>query len=458
MIYQPHPYQRDRTDFLINTPAAGLFLPPGLGKTVIALTAINTLRYDRFAVHKVLIIAPKTVAEATWQVEDAKWDHLRHLRISTVLGTAKQRIRALNTPADVYVTGRDNVKWLVDYYRNAWDFDMVILDESTSFKNSRAERFKALRLVRNRINRVVALTGTPASNGYTDLWAQVYLLDLGTRLGRTLTAYRDAFFDPDKRSRTQLYSWRVKDGAADRIEAAIGDICVSLRAEDYLTLPDLITDDIPVVLDAAAQKAYKTLERDLLLTLPDGEITAMTAGVLTGKLLQMCSGALYDADRRVHEIHTAKIDALLELIEQLQGEPCLIFYGYQHDKDRIQRALAGNGLRVRVYQSADDQKAWNNGEVDVLLAHPASCAYGLNLQDGGRHIVWFALTWSSEQYTQAIGRLHRQGQQRTVIVHRLIVCGGMDETVRDALEAKGAAQDALMAALDARRREVLADV
>lgn len=450
MIYKPYPYQQYCAARIVADAAVGLFLDMGLGKTVITLDAINTLRYDRWAVQRVLIIAPKKVAEGTWAKEAQKWEHLRHLRVSVVMGSQQKRLRALATPADVYVINRDNVAWLVDYFKNAWPFDMVVLDESSSFKNSQSKRFKALKLVRSRINRLVELTGTPASNGLIDLWAQIYLLDGGARLGRTLGQYRERFFDPDKRSRTQIFSYTPKDGSMEYIQQAIGDICVSMKAEDYLSLPDQIFDDVPVVLNDKARKAYRQLERDLLLELDEGQITATSAGVLTGKLLQLCNGAVYDSEKRPLTIHSCKVEAFMEVLEQLNGQHCLVFYNFQHDRDRLLEALAPLGLRVRVYQNAEDEDAWNAGEIDVLLAHPASCAYGLNLQNGGHHIVWFGLTWSLEQYEQANKRLHRQGQRHPVIVHHLVVQGGMDEDVIESLRAKGDTQEALMDALKAR--------
>lgn len=450
MIYEPYPYQQYCAARIVADAAVGLFLDMGLGKTVITLDAINTLRYDRWAVQRVLIIAPKKVAEGTWTKEAQKWEHLRHLRISAVLGSQQKRLRALATPADIYVINRDNVAWLVDYFKNAWPFDMVVLDESSSFKNSQSKRFKALKLVRSRINRLVELTGTPASNGLIDLWAQIFLLDGGARLGRTLGQYRERFFDPDKRSRTQIFSYTPKDGSMEYIQQAIGDICVSMKAEDYLNLPDRMFDDVPVVLDDKARKAYRQLERDLLLELDEGQITAASTGVLTGKLLQLCNGAVYDSEKRPLAIHNCKVEAFLEVLEQLNGQHCLVFYNFQHDRDRLLAALEPLGLRVRVYQSAADEDAWNAGEIDVLLAHPASCAYGLNLQNGGHHIVWFGLTWSLEQYEQANKRLHRQGQRHPVIVHHLVVQGGMDEDVIESLRAKGDTQEALMDALKAR--------
>lgn len=417
---------------------------------MITLTAIDELRYNRWAVQKVLVVAPKKVAEGTWSKEAGKWEHLRRLRISLVCGSQQKRLRALATPADVYVINRDNVAWLVDYFKNAWPFDMVVLDESSSFKNWRSQRFRALKLVRSRIKRLVELTGTPSSNGLIDLWAQIYLLDSGERLGKTIGQYRERFFDPDKRNRTTVFSYAPKDGSLEYIQQAIGDICVSMKSEDYLDLPECIYDEVPVVLDAPAARAYRQLERELLLETEEGTITAGAAGVLTGKLLQLCNGAVYDSDRRDIEIHRCKIEAFLEVLEQLGGQHALVFYNFQHDRDRLLKALESSGLRVRVYQNTVDEDAWNAGEIDVLLAHPASCAYGLNLQNGGHHIVWFGLTWSLEQYEQANKRLHRQGQQHPVVMHHLVVQGGMDEDVMDALHRKGDTQDALMAALKAR--------
>jgi SNF2 family DNA or RNA helicase len=453
--YEPYAYQHYCTERIIGAAALGLFLDMGLGKTVITLTAINELRYNRWAVQRVLIVAPKKVAEGTWSKEAGKWDHLRHLRVSLVCGSQQKRLRALSTPADVYVINRDNVDWLVHYFKNAWPFDMVVLDESSSFKNSQSKRFKALKLVRSRINRLVELTGTPSSNGLIDLWAQIFLLDGGERLGKTLGQYRERFFDPDKRSRTQIYSYAPKEGSMEYIQQAIGDICISMKAEDYLDLPERIYDEVPVVLDGPAAKAYKQLERELLLETDEGTVTAGTAGVLTGKLLQLCNGAVYDADRQALDIHKCKLEAFMEVLEQLNGQPALVFYNFQHDRDRLLAALEPLGLRVRVYQSPQDEDDWNAGDkIDILLAHPASCAYGLNLQDGGHHIIWFGLVWSLEQYDQANKRLHRQGQRFPVVIHLLVVQGGMDEDVIVALQHKGDVQGALMDALRVRIKKV----
>ncbi len=450
MIFNPYPYQQFCIDNIIYNHAVGLFLDMGLGKTVITLSAVHDLRYNRWEVMKPLIIAPKKVAEATWTTEAKKWDHLNMMRVVPVLGTEQQRLRALSTPADLYVINRENVKWLVDHFKNAWPFDMVILDESSSFKNASSQRFKALKLVRSRIKRIVELTGTPSSNGLEDLWAQIFLLDGGARLGKTLGAYRDRYFIPGKRNRTTIFSYEPKEGSFEMIKQAISDICISMKSSDYLTLPDVIHSDIPVALDSRARKAYADLETDLLLQVDEDTITAGSAGVLTGKLLQLCNGAIYDADKRAVKVHDCKIDAFLELVEQLNGQHALVFYNFQHDRDRLVEALAKYNLNVRVYSRAKDEIDWNNGEIDILLAHPASCGYGLNLQQGGHHAIWFGLTWSLEQYEQANKRLHRQGQEHPVVIHHLIVQGGMDEVVLDALQNKSDMQNALMDALRVR--------
>lgn len=452
MKFIPHSYQRYAIERILSDPFLGLFLDMGLGKTVITLTAVYELRYHRWAVGRCLVVAPKKVAEATWSSEARKWDHLRDMRIIPVLGSASRRIRALHTPGDVWVINRENIPWLVDYYRNAWPFDMVVLDESSSFKNHQSKRFKALRLVRPRIRRLLELTGTPAPNGLEDLWAQIFLLDGGARLGRTISSYRDAFFTQDYAHPGQQYrTYSPQEGADVRIRAAISDICVSMKAEDYLELPDYIEDVVPVALDAKAKRAYDKMERDMLLEVDDQTITAGTAAVLNGKLLQLCSGAVYDSEGAVVEVHRCKIEACLEVVEQLNGAHALVFYWFQHERDRLLEALSGTGLRVRVYRGAEDERAWNAGEVDLLLAHPASCGYGLNLQSGGHHAIWFGYpNWALEIYQQANKRLHRQGQQYPVIGHHLVVQGGMDEAVVAALHEKGDTQEALMQALKAR--------
>jgi SNF2 family DNA or RNA helicase len=450
MKFIPHAYQLYCINRLITDTVLGLFLDMGLGKTVITLTAINDLKYNRFDISKVLVIAPKKVAETTWSKEAAKWDHLKLLRVVSVLGTAKQRIKALNTPGDVYVINRENVPWLVEYYRNAWPFDMVVPDEFSSFKNHQAKRFKALTWVRPHITRIVGLTGTPAPNGLLDLWSQIYLLDMGQRLGTRITHFRERYFEPDQRDRERVFSYAPKPGADEAIHNLIGDICVSMKAEDYLELPDCITVNVPVVLDPKAKAAYSKLEKEALLQVDEKTIDAGTAAVLTNKLLQLCNGAVYDENRQVAEIHQCKIEVFMELVEGLNGAPALVFYNFQHDLARIHKALAGTCLRVRELSGSQDEDDWNARQIDILLAHPASCAYGLNLQAGGNHVIWFGLNWSLELYQQANKRLHRQGQTEKVIVHHLVVEGGVDEDVIAALEDKSATQDKLMNALKAR--------
>lgn len=448
--FVPHAYQRYCINRLLTDEVLALFLDLGLGKTVITLTAINDLKYNRFAINKALVVAPKKVAEATWTTEAEKWEHLKLLRVIPVLESEQKRIRALNTPADVYVINRENVPWLVEYYRNSWPFDMVVLDELSLFKNHQAKRFKALTWVRSHIKRIVGLTGTPAPNGLMDLWAQIYLLDRGERLEKYITHYREKYFEKNYNG----FGYTPKPGAEEVIHQKIADICISMKAEDYLELPDCVTNIIPVVLDDRAKKLYRRMERDLLLEIGDAEITAASAAVLTGKLLQLCNGALYDDKRRVHEIHDCKIEAFLELIEQLNRKPTLVFYTYQHDLARLKKALVKTGLRVRELRTSQDQMDWNAGKIDVMLAHPASAAYGLNLQDGGNHVVWFGLTWSLELYQQANGRLYRQGQKQKVIIHHLVVQDGMDEEVMAALEQKSTTQDRLLESLKARIERV----
>ncbi|MCF2651831.1 DEAD/DEAH box helicase [Anaeromassilibacillus senegalensis] len=450
MKYTPHPYQAYCESRIVDTPALALWLEMGLGKTAIVLSAINELKYNRFEICRALVIAPKKVAEATWQHEAQKWDHLKHLRFSTVLGSTAQRIRAVNTPADVYVINRDNVCWLVDYYRNAWPFDMVILDEATSFKSQQAKRWKALKAIRPHIGRIVELTGTPSPQSLLDLWPQIFLLDQGQRLGKSIGQFRERYFNPDKRNATTVFTYKPKDGTEQAIQNLIGDICISMRSEDYLDLPDLLTDVTPVVLDARADRLYRQLEKEALLQVEEDVINAGTAAVLTNKLLQLCDGAVYTDEHDVLEVHNCKLEAFLELVEELGDEHALVFYNFQHDRDRLQRALEKSGLRVRVYTGPADEQDWNAGKIDILLAHPASCAYGLNLQQGGRHVIWFGLNWSLELYQQANKRLHRQGQEKPVIVHHLVVQGGMDEDVMKALYEKTDTQNALMDALKAR--------
>jgi len=405
-------------------------------------------------INKTLIIAPKKVAEATWQKEQKKWEHLKLLRISTVLGSQTKRIQALCEPADIYIINRENVKWLVDYYRNDWPFDTVITDEFSSFKSSNSQRFKALKAVRPHIKRIYGLTGTPAPNGLVDLWAQIYLLDQGERLGKFITHFRARYLEPDKRSQTQIFSYKPKQGSEEAIHEAISDICLSMKADDYLDLPDLIYNTIPVVLDSKAQKAYETLEKEMLLSIDETEIDVASAAALTNKLAQLSNGAVYDTERNVKEIHTCKLEAFSELIEGLQGKSALVFYNFQHDRDRIIKMLSKTKLRVRQLKTKQEEDDWNAGEIDILLAHPASAAYGLNLQDGGNNVVWFGLNWSLELYEQANKRLHRQGQKDKVFIHHLVVQESVDVGILKALEGKSDIQGALMEALKARIEKV----
>lgn len=454
MQYKPHNYQAYAIQRIVNDEAVGLFLRPGLGKTSITLSAINILKYFRWSIQKVLVVAPKKVAEGTWSKEALKWDHLKHLRVSTVLGTSTKRIKALNTPADVYIINRENIPWLVDYYKQAWPFDMVVLDESTSFKNSQSKRFKALKLVRRFMKKVVLLTGTPSSKGLEDLWAQIYLLDEGKRLGKTITAYRQMYFDCNTHG-GHFTEYKAKTGAETAVLKAISDICISMKAEDYLELPSLVEHEIPVVLDSKAEKEYKKFERELLLELDEDIVTASTAGVLTGKLLQFCSGAIYNEDKKVLPLHNCKLDAYMELIEQLGGERCITFYGFQHDRDRILEALSKTKLRVRVYKDTADEDDWNDGKIDVLLVHPSSCAYGLNLQAGGRHLIWFTPNWSFELNDQGKCRLWRQGSPYDkIFVHYLVVQGGVDEDVIKAVQDREDTHQNVMNVLKARIRKV----
>ena len=484
--FEPHPYQEYAIRRIVEEPAVGLLLDMGLGKTVITLTALNELMYDRFEVRRALVIAPKKVAEATWQAEAAKWEHLRHLRFSAVLGTEKQRMAALARDADVYVVNRENVVWLVETVGSrkvdtssgpsghlpdslshaarasslgegawtgeplGWPFDMVVVDESSSFKSPSAKRFKALRRVLGRVKKVVILTGTPAPNGIGDLWAQVYLLDRGERLGKFVSHYRERYFDYNP----WRHEYTPKPGAFEAVQARISDICVSMKAEDWLQLPERIVHDVPVLLEGAALEAYRKLEREMLLSVDGEDVTALSAAALTGKLLQLCGGCVYDESGMAHTVHAAKLEALSELLEALDGEPALIFYGFRHELPGIAKALEKAGRTFRILSGADDVAAWNAGKLGALVAHPASCGYGLNLQDGGRHVIWYTLPWALELYQQANARLYRQGQAKPVIIHRLLakIDGGAtaDSDVAEALEGKADVQAALIDALKAR--------
>ena len=445
MEFKPHEYQQRAIRKVEDQARVGLFLDMGLGKTVITLTAVKDLIED-FAVTRVLVIAPKRVAEDTWTRESAKWDHLRDLRISPVLGGPVERRKALEAEADVYVIGRDNVQWLVAHLGRYWPFDMVVIDELSSFKNPQAKRFRALRKVMPRVDRVVGLTGTPSPNGLMDLWAEVYLLDQGERLERTIGAYRELYFRPGASNGHVVYQWLPRKGAAKTIEDKLSDLCVSMSAADYLQLPKRIDNVIPVKLQAAELEKYRELEREQVLNLGDDQtVVALNAAAVMSKLLQMANGCVYTEGGAYAAIHERKAEALEEIVDTTD-EPVLVFYSFRHDLTPIVRRIP----EARMLDGPDDIAAWNRGEIRVLLAHPASVGYGLNLQDGGRVIVWYGLTWSLELYQQANARLYRQGQTKPVIIHHLVAEDTVDEQVMKALQAKDTSQAALLAALKER--------
>lgn len=448
MIYEPHNYQRHATEHVINNPYSGLFLEMGLGKTVATLTAISQLMYEDLEVARVLVIAPKFVSLNVWPAELAKWDHLKHLTFSVVTGDPGQRIKALKARADITIINRENVTWLVQYYKTAFPFDMVVIDELSSFKSAEAQRFKSLRIVRPLIKRVVGLTGTPSPNGLPDLWPQIYLLDQGARLGKTLTAFREAFLTPDKQNGYHVLKYKARKGAEQEVYDRIGDICISMKSEDFLTLPGMFEHDYTIVLDKETQDKYDKFEASSVLQLIESgeEITALSAAALTTKLLQCSNGAVYDESREVHKIHDVKLDALGEIIEGAGGQQVLIFYNFIHDKERILERYPG----ARELKKNKDIDDWNEGKVGLMICHPASAGHGLNLQAGGNIIVWFGLTWSLELYQQANARLYRQGQTRPVMVYRLICQRTMDGDVSRTIAGKADGQRALMDAVKAK--------
>jgi SNF2 family DNA or RNA helicase len=443
MKYVPHDYQKYAEEFIIKNPACGLMLDMGLGKTVISLTAIWLLLFDYFEFSKVLVIAPLRVAHDTWSKECGKWEHLKELRISKVLGNEKERRLALTRKADIYIINRENVEWLCD--NNKFDFDMVVIDELSSFKSPTAKRFKALRKVRPKVKRIVGLTGTPAPNSLMDLWSQINLLDMGERLGRFITNYRNEYFVPDKRNQQVIFSYKLKEGAEEHIYNKISDICVSMKACDYLKMPERIDNVVEVQMSEKEQDLYKKLENEMILPFADGDIDAVNAAALSNKLLQMANGAVYDEFKKVKNIHNKKLDALEDLIEAANGKPVLIFYAYQHDKDRIMTKF-----KATVLNTTEDISKWNNSKIPIALAHPASAGHGLNLQAGGSTVIWFGLTWSLELYQQANARLWRQGQKETVIIHHIITKGTIDEDVIKSLSKKEIGQDTLINAVKAR--------
>lgn len=443
MKYNPHNYQTYATDFVLTHPACGLILDMGLGKSVITLTALWDLLLDSFDVGRVLVIAPKRVAEDTWPKELEKWDHLEGLSYSLVLGSEKQRHEALQKKAFIYVINRENVTWLVENYK--WDFDTLVIDELSSFKSVKAQRFKALKRVRPLAARVIGLTGTPAPNSLIDLWPEIYLLDMGQRLGRFIGGFRDRFFLPDKRNREIVYSYKPREGAEEKIYGLISDICVSMKATDHLAMPELINNRIEIRMNEKETALYEKFRQDMVLKLPDGELDAVNAAALSGKLLQMANGAVYGDERKVLHIHDRKLDALEDIIEAANGKPLLVAYWYQHDRDRIK-----DRFDVRVISTPNDISDWNEGNIPVALLHPASGGHGLNLQDGGSTLVWLGLTWSLELYKQMNARLWRQGQRNTVVIHHIIAMGTHDEDVMRALVRKDMSQDALIEAVKAR--------
>lgn len=455
MHYRPHEYQQYATEKIIELPACGLFLEMGLGKTISTLTAIHELIYDRFEISKVLVIAPKRVADDTWTSEAEKWDHVKHLTFSKILGSAAQRERALKADADIYLINRENVVWLIDKLKKNWDFDMIVVDELSSFKSNQAKRFKSLRTVRPLSKRFVGLTGTPAPNGLMDLWPEIYLIDKGERLGKTITGYRDRYFYPGKRNGYTVFTWEPKEGAEEAIHERISDICISMKADDYLKLPEKIVNDVEIRLTPAEYKKYQELEQEKLMELDGEEITALSAAAVWGKLLQLANGAAYHNNKNVVSFHDQKLDALEEIVDTACGHPVLVFYNFKHDYIRLMERF--KNLKPKTLETTEDIKEWNNGRIPLLLAQPASMGHGLNIQAGGHIIAWFGLNPSLELYQQANARLYRQGQKEAVIIHRLIVKGTVDEDVVKKLEQKDERQDYLMEAVKARIRRMKGD-
>lgn len=452
--FNPYPHQTAGIDWILGRPAAGLFWGMGTGKTVTTLTAIDRLLYDYLYEGPVLVIAPKRVAEDTWSKEAAKWEHLKHLRVRKIMGTAKQRVDALRSiydgeRADVYVINRENVVWLVDFFGSKnWPFEIVVLDELSSFKSNTAKRWKALKRVRGRIKRIIGLTGTPRPNGIEDLWPEIYLLDQGTRLERTLGAFRAKYLTPEKMNGNIVYSYRARPGAEAQVYDKLADLCMSIRKDDVLQLPGQIYEDIELTPSPALLKKYKQFEKDAVLEVLDGdEIMAGSAAALTNKLLQFANGAIYDQDKQVHELHDVKLDALEELIEEAGGDPVLVMYAYQHDADRIRQRIKCRGL-----DTSEDIDDWNAGKIPVALVHPASVGHGLNLQEGGHITIWYGLTWSLELYQQANERLNRPGQTQVCRVYHLILKGTHDERVLVSLKNKDKGQ---AAAIEALRLEIV---
>ena len=450
MKYSPHNYQQYATEFIKDTPACAIFLDMGLGKTSITLTAINDLLFDSFDVHKVLVIAPLRVARTTWSEEVEKWEHLRMLRYSVAVGTETEWLSALRTPADIYIINRENLGWLVEESRVPFDFDMLVIDELSSFKNHNTKRFKALMKVRPKLKRIVGLTGTPAGNGLMDLFAEFKLLDMGERLGRFIGQYRTNYFLPDKRNGQIIYSYKPMPDAEQRIYDKISDITISMKAADHLRMSELISTEYTVQLSEKEQEKYDDLKEELVLTLNDGEITAANAASLSNKLSQMANGAIYDDNGNTINIHSRKLDALEDIIESMNGRPLLVAYWFRHDLERISERLSSLHIPCTKLDTADSISRWNKGEIPVALIHPASAGHGLNLQNGGSALVWFGLTWSLELYQQTNARLWRQGQTaETVVIQHIIAKGTIDEKILKALKNKDRTQSALIDAVKA---------
>ena len=440
MQYKAHNYQRYATQFMIDHPSCGLLLDMGLGKSVITLTAMWELLLDSFEVGRALVIAPKRVAVWTWPSEFDKWDHLKGLSYSVVVGSEKERRAALGKKAFFYIINRENLVWLIE--KGYFHFDMVVIDELSSFKSYQAKRFRMLRKVRGSVKRIVGLTGTPASNGLMDLWAEIGILDGGERLGRYIGKYRERYFLPDKRNRDVVFSYKPKEGAEEAIYEKISDICVSMKASDYLQLPGLVSSEVPVSMDEKEKRLYEKLKSDLILPMEGGDIDAASAVGLSNKLLQMANGAVYDENGKVRLIHDRKLDALEDLIEAANGKPVLIAYWFQHDRDRLMERFGA--VQIDTEKSIKD---WNAVKIPVAILHPASAGHGLNLQEGGSYLIWFGLTWSLELYQQCNGRLYRQGAMSPVTIQHLITKGTIDEEVLRALQKKDCIQEALLSAV-----------
>ena len=444
MRYKPHDYQDYATQFILDHPVAAIFLDCGLGKTVITLTAMEELLHDRFEVSRILIIAPLRVARDTWPAEIQKWEHLRQLTFAVAVGTERERIVALAQRAELTIINRENVDWLVSKSGWPFDFDMIVIDELSSFKSYQARRFRALMKARPLAKRVVGLTGTPSANGLMDLWAEFRLLDMGKRLGRFITHYREELFLPDKRNQQMVFSYKPRPGAEDEIYQRIGDITISMRSADYLKLPELVETQSVVKLSTKERKAYDAMKAEMVTTIGDQEIDAMNAAALSNKLLQMAGGAVYDEDGKSLHLHDCKLDVLEDLVESANGRPVLVAYWYKHDAERIKECMP-----VREIWSSRDIRDWNAGKIPVALIHPAGAGHGLNLQDGGSMLIWFSLTWSLELYQQTNARLYRQGQKHTVTITHIIAEGTIDEQVMLALQKKDKTQAALIEAVKA---------